>query len=103
MKNSTYNTILGSVQNKVGTKGGISITAFEVLDAMDASPGFKSIQGDIKNAYNEVEKENVMEDRKWCSKLDDTVVFMQTLLAYVSMGNGTHLFAAPFKMEEGDQ
>ena len=38
-----YNELLGPVQNGVGIKGGISITAFGVLAAMDTVPGIASI------------------------------------------------------------
>ena len=76
----TYNELLGPVQNGVGIKVGISITTCGVLAAMYAAPGFTSIQGDIKNGYNEVEKESVMKEMKGCGKLDNTVAFMQTLL-----------------------
>ena len=55
---------------------------------MYAAPGFASIQGDIQNGYNEVQKESVMEEMKMCGKLDETVVFMQVSLepsAYIGM------------------
>ena len=73
---STYNEILGFVKNGVGIKGGTSITVIGVLAAMDPAPRFSSIQGDIKNRYNVVEKERVMKEMKGCGKLDDTVAFM---------------------------
>jgi hypothetical protein len=57
---STYNEILGPVQNGVGIKQGIFITSFGVMAAIDATPGFASIQDDTKNGYNEVEKESVI-------------------------------------------
>ena len=100
----TYNDLLGPVQNGVGIKGGISITAFTAMAAMDAAPGHATIQGDIKNGFNEVQRETMLQETKTCGKLDDTVVFMQTLLephAYVGMGKGTSLTTAPFKMSEG--
>lgn len=46
--------MLGPIQNGVGVLGGISITAFGIQAAIDASPGFASIQGNLKNGYNEV-------------------------------------------------
>ena len=47
-----------------------------------------------------------MKEMKGCGKLDNTVMFKQTLLepsAYVGMGKGTDLVTAPFQMEEGFQ
>jgi hypothetical protein len=102
----TYDKILGPVQNGVGIKDGISITAFGVLAAMEAAPGVASIQDDIKNGYNKVKKESVMKEMKGCGKLDNIVAFMQILLepsAYIGMGKETNLVTAPFKMEEGVQ
>ena len=73
---------------------------------MDVALVRASIEGDIKNGYNEVEKENVMREVKGCGQLDDTFELMQTLLelcAYVGMGKGTNLVIALFIMEEGVQ
>ena len=61
---STYNEILGPVQNGVGVKGGISITAFGVMAARDAAPGHATIQGDIKNGFNEVQQETMLQEAK---------------------------------------
>jgi hypothetical protein len=47
---------------------------------MDASPGFASTKGGIKNGYNEVEKESVTKAMKWFGKLNDTIAFTQTLI-----------------------
>ena len=59
-----YNRILDPVQNGVGIKGRISITAMGVQAALDANPDFRYIQGDIKNKYNEVCSESVMSTLK---------------------------------------
>ena len=70
----------------------------------DAAPGHATIQGDIKNGYNEVQRESMLQEAKSSGKLDNTVVFMHALLdphAYVGMGKGTKLTTAPFKMSEG--
>ena len=101
-----YNRILGPVQNQngVGIKGGISITAMGVQDALDANPEFGCIQGDIKNGYNEVCRESIMSALKSHSCLSSTVVFIQTILepkGYIGMGHGTELTEAPFRCEEG--
>ena len=47
--NDTYIDILGPVQNGCGIPGGISITAFGAQVALNATPGFGIIKGDIKN------------------------------------------------------
>ena len=44
-----YNCLVQPVQNGVGVRGGISITAFGAHAALDAAPGFGVIQGDITN------------------------------------------------------
>ena len=44
-----------------------------------------------------------MHEMKGLGKLDDTVVFVQSLLepsAYVGMGKGTELITAPFRVDE---
>ena len=88
-------------------KGGISITAFAVMAARDAAPGHATIQGDIKNGYNEVQRERMLQEVKRSGKLDDTVAFMQALLepsAYIGMGKvgkGTDLTTALFRVAEG--
>ena len=73
---STYNKILGPVQNGVGISGGISITAFGLQSAIDASPGFTSIKDDLDNGYTAVKRDGVMVEMKDTGKLDHTVVFM---------------------------
>ncbi|EJK70875.1 hypothetical protein THAOC_07730, partial [Thalassiosira oceanica] len=101
---TTYNSILGPVQNGVGVKGGISVTAIGVQAALDANPDFGIIQGDIKNGYNEVARESVLNAIRSAGTLGDTLAFSHALLepeAYVGMGSGTGLFTAPFKMVEG--
>ena len=85
-------------------KGGISITAFGVMAARDAAPGHATIQGDIKNGFNEVQRETMLQEAKKSGKLNDTVAFMHALLepsAYVGMGKGTELMTAPFRVAEG--
>ena len=59
-----YNEILGPVQNGVGAKGGILITAFRVQVSLDANPGFCVIQWDMKNGYNKVRRNKVPRDIK---------------------------------------
>ena len=74
------------------------------MAARDAAPGHAIIQGDIKNGYNEVQRESILREVKGSGKLDDTVAFMQALLepsAYVGMGKGTNLITAPFRVAEG--
>ena len=51
---TSYTEILGPIQNGVGIKNGISITAFAVQSTLDAAPAFAAIKGDMKNGYNEI-------------------------------------------------
>jgi len=101
---ATYNDIVGPVQNGVGLKNSISITAIGIQAAMDANPDFGVIQGDIKNGYNEISRKSVLDAIRGSGQLDDTLVFSQALLdvnAYVGMGSGTSLHTTPFTMNEG--
>ena len=101
---ATYNDIVGPVQNGVGLKNGISVTAIGIQAAMDANPDFGVIQGDIKNGYNEISRKSVLDAIRGSGQLDDTLVFSQALLevdAYVGMGSGTSLHTTPFTMNEG--
>ena len=101
---STCNEILGPVKKGVGISGDISIMVSGVQAAIDASPKFVSIQGNIKNGYNKVKRKSMMHEMKGLGKLDDAVIFMQSLLepsAYGRMGKGTELITTLFRMGEG--
>ena len=100
----TYNSIIGPVQNGVGVKGGISITAYGVQAVLDAEPTFCVFQGDLKNGYNEIGREAILSAMREEEQLDDTLSYTHALLepeAYVGMGNGTALVTAPFRVSEG--
>ena len=57
---ATYNSIVGPVQNGVGLKNGISITAIGIRP--HANQDFGVIQGDIKNGYNgEISRKSVLD------------------------------------------
>ena len=101
---SAYNNIVGPIQNGVGVRNGISITAFGVQAVLDSAPGFGAIQGDISNGYNEIKRERVITAIRKQNTLDDTLAFTHALLepdAYEGMGNGTRLLNAPFLSREG--
>ena len=71
---------------------------------LDANPHFAVIQGDIKNGYNELCRESVLEAIKESGKLDSPLAFSHDLMlpeAYVGMGSGTRLVKAPFRCAEG--
>ena len=52
-----HNTILEPEQNGVGIQGGISITAFGVQAVLGVRPDFGVLGGDLKNGYNDIERE----------------------------------------------
>lgn len=86
--------------------GGISITAFGVQAVMDAQPDFGAVQGDIKNAFNEIQRESIMEAMKGEIGLSSTLAFSHVLLnpiTYIGMGSCANVVTAPFKSEEGSQ
>ena len=72
---SSYNSIIGPVQNGVGVRGGISITVFAVVAALAAAPAFGCMQSDLMNGYNDVMREGVLVNIKDSGKLDDTLAF----------------------------
>ena len=77
---------------------------FGVQAVMDANPGFTTIQGDIKNGYNEVTMESVLQSIQDTGTSDSTPAFSHTLMhqaAYVGMGSCKQLIEAPFKCAEG--
>jgi hypothetical protein len=105
---ATFNKIVGSVQNGVGTQAGISITAFGVTAALelDAAPEFVVIQGDLKNGYNEVPHKSIMCALRDAEKFSDILMFSHALLchsSYVRMGSGMRLTNAPFRIDEDVQ
>ena len=100
----TFNSILGPVQNGVGIKNGISITAFGVSSVLEARPDFACFQGDIKNGFNEVKRKTCIDSLIESGKLDHTLVFFHSILspmAYIGMGFGTNVIEAPFVSAEG--
>ena len=96
---------MGPVQNRVGIAREISITVFGVQATLDANPNFglRLIQCNLKNGYNEISREGVLNAMRDTGKLDDTLAFSQALLeprVYIGMGSGTVLSKAPFFHEE---
>ena len=60
----------------------------------------------ISNGYNEIEREGVLMAIRKEDTLDKTLAFSHASLepvAYVGMGNGTHLLTTPFLSREGIQ
>ena len=71
---------------------------------LDAYPSSGVIQGNIKNEYNEISRECVLNSIKESEKLDNTLAFSHALMllaVYAGMCNVTQLFKAPFRREEG--
>ena len=102
---AAHNCTLGSVQNGCDIHGGISITAFGVMAMLDARPEFGTIQADIRNGFNKVKHESIL-DTKETPGLLCTLAFSNALLepmTYVGMGSGTNLVTSPFLSEEGSQ
>ena len=72
--------------------------------ALDATPGFGIIKGDIKNGYNEVIRENVLKAMRESGKLGHTMACMNAIMkpkGYIGLGSGTRLTTSPFKCYKG--
>ena len=73
---------------------------------LDSAPEFGTIQGNIKNRYNEIEGEGILTVIHNAETLDDTMTFSTNMLepvAYVDMDSGTHLLNTPFLSREDAQ
>ena len=71
---------------------------------LDARPDFGTIQGDIRNGFNEVECESIPGAMKDTPGLSCSLAFSHALLeprTYIGMGSGTNIVMAPFHSKEG--
>ncbi len=76
----TYSNILGPVKNGIGLKNDISITAFRIQAALERNPSFVTIQGDIKNGYNKIDRESIATAMGAMGDLNHILSFSHTLM-----------------------
>ena len=72
--------------------------------ALESSPNFCIIKGDLENAYNEIMQASIIDALIRKGVFNDIVAYIHTTMkieGYVGMGSGVNLITAPFRLAEG--